>query len=197
MEGKKYDAGKARFGLIPPFAEEEVAKVLTHGSLKYDDDNWKLVDNGEKRYKDALGRHLNAYRKGIDLDTETGLHHLAHLICNAMFLLDSYCSGVPLAPPKKKEKPKAEIINIPMTDTIKLSEIDKNYTLILEHWLQSNDCCIYVDGPLEVCKGFVNGHETLTETMQHATRFDIRALLWFLTATKNDKNDISLFRIKK
>jgi hypothetical protein len=84
---RKDDGGKPRFRLIPPYAELEVVKVLTHGGDKYGDDNWKNCDDWD-RYIDALGRHLNAYRRGEINDPETDMHHLAHLMCCALFLLD-------------------------------------------------------------------------------------------------------------
>lgn len=104
MEGKKYDSGKPEISLLPPWALEEVAKVLTVGAKKYAPDNWKRVPDGEYRYKNALGRHFIEFLKGNELDEETGLHHLAHLICCAMFILDSRASGVPLAQSETKEK---------------------------------------------------------------------------------------------
>lgn len=95
--GRKFDNGKPRMALLPPYALEEVAKVLTAGSIKYADNNWKYVENGESRYKDAMFRHINAFNKGEVLDPETGMHHLAHAICCAMFIVDAHGSGVPLA----------------------------------------------------------------------------------------------------
>lgn len=92
-EGIKYDSGKPEFSLVPPFALEEVAKVLTFGAKKYRPNNWKYVPDGIKRYHDAMYRHLNAYTKGEQFDKETGLHHLAHAICCAMFIVDLEVSG--------------------------------------------------------------------------------------------------------
>jgi hypothetical protein len=93
QEGIKYDAGKPEFSLLPPYALEEVAKVLTFGAKKYKPDNWRYVPGGEKRYHDALYRHLVEYTKGNKIDDETGLHHLAHAVCCAMFIIDADVSG--------------------------------------------------------------------------------------------------------
>lgn len=95
--GKKFDSGKPEFSLLPPWALESVAKVLTFGAQKYDVDNWKYVENGEQRYKNAAMRHLNDYMKGEKFDQETGLNHLAHAVCCLMFMLDADESGIPLA----------------------------------------------------------------------------------------------------
>lgn len=96
MEGVKFDGQKPRFDLVPPHIEEEVAKVLEFGARKYAPDNWKKVPDGKRRYLAALGRHVNAYKRGEQCDPETGLHHLAHAICCAMFLGEADLTGTPL-----------------------------------------------------------------------------------------------------
>lgn len=86
--GRKYDGGKVRYELLPPFALEDVAKVLTFGSQKYEDDNWRVVPEAKRRYMGALKRHIEEYRMGRIFDSETGLPHMAHAICCAMFILE-------------------------------------------------------------------------------------------------------------
>jgi len=95
-KGIKWDHDKPRFDLIPPYIEEEVAKVLTFGARKYAPDNWKKVPDGKRRYLSAIRRHYQAFRKGEQLDPETGLHHMAHLICCAMFLGEADLTNEPL-----------------------------------------------------------------------------------------------------
>jgi hypothetical protein len=86
MTGTKFDAGKQRFDLIPPDALKETAAVFTFGANKYAANNWMQV-TPHSRYVAALFRHLNAWQGGEDRDPETGLHHLAHVATNALFLL--------------------------------------------------------------------------------------------------------------
>jgi hypothetical protein len=88
MSGVKYDNNKPEYGLIPPYALEEVAKVLTFGAQKYDRDNWKKLDNLERRYFDAAQRHMWAIKRGEKNDPESSLHHAAHAIACMMFLLE-------------------------------------------------------------------------------------------------------------
>lgn len=95
--GRKFDTGKPEFSLLPPWALEAVAKVLTVGAQKYERNNWKYVPNGRARYFNAAYRHLNAYMKDEKFDPETGENHLAHAICCLMFVLDSDESKIPLA----------------------------------------------------------------------------------------------------
>ena len=85
--GLKYDDGKLQYGLIPPIATRSLAQVLTFGAAKYAPNSWQTVQDGERRYLDALYRHLEAYRTGESTDSESGLSHLAHAITNVAFLL--------------------------------------------------------------------------------------------------------------
>jgi len=83
----KHDTGKARYALIPPLAEQEMANVLTFGAQKYSPDNWRNVDD-LSRYVDAALRHIAQYRIGERRDYETRLHHLAHAMCCLSFIVD-------------------------------------------------------------------------------------------------------------
>lgn len=82
----KFDAGKLRYGLIPPEATEGLARVLTYGAKKYKPNNWQQCEDTD-RYVDALYRHLEAWRKGEKRDQESGLLHLEHALTNISFLL--------------------------------------------------------------------------------------------------------------
>lgn len=87
----KFDGDKARVDLLLdgcPNAIEAVSQVLTFGAKKYADHSWQGVDKGPARYKAALLRHLLAHAAGESLDSESGLSHLAHAACNAMFILE-------------------------------------------------------------------------------------------------------------
>jgi len=93
-EGKKFDGEKPRLYLLPPKTLVEVGKVLTYGAAKYDEHNWKKLDNLQNRYTGAALRHLFAHMDGEDLDEETNLDHLAHAICCLMFKLEAKLSGI-------------------------------------------------------------------------------------------------------
>lgn len=86
--GKKFDGGKAEYGLLPPHILHEVVLVLTNGAKKYSRDNWKYVVDGERRYFDAAQRHIWAIKRGEEFDQEDNLHHIAHAICDLMFLYE-------------------------------------------------------------------------------------------------------------
>lgn len=86
----KNDSGKLQWSLLPFAQLEDVVKVLMKGAEKYSRGNWKNCDD-INRYKDALMRHVTAYIKGekIDIKAKGGddLPHLAHAICNCLFLM--------------------------------------------------------------------------------------------------------------
>lgn len=88
QSGVKYDTGKPEYGLIPPFALEELAIVLTIGAQKYDRENWRKVPDATRRYFDALQRHLWAYKRGEKFDPETKRPHLGHALACLVFLFE-------------------------------------------------------------------------------------------------------------
>lgn len=65
-----------------------VVSVLTFGASKYAPNSWQTVENGQTRYMDALYRHLNSIAtEGLrSKDAESGLLHIYHVACNALFL---------------------------------------------------------------------------------------------------------------
>lgn len=90
--GVKNDQGKTQWWYFDNFWPqlEQVVQVLEMGDRKYpaeDGSNWKRVDNANQRYKDAMFRHMVAYRTGQRDDPESGKSHLAHVITNALFLM--------------------------------------------------------------------------------------------------------------
>lgn len=87
MEGVKHDQEKPRWSLLPWNEIEEVVEVLTLGSEKYEDDNWKRVPEAKDRYISAAMRHFKARVEGEFFDKETKKSHLAHAVCCLLFLM--------------------------------------------------------------------------------------------------------------
>jgi hypothetical protein len=82
--GTKYDQEKPDFSLIDAEWLEEVAKVMTFGKKKYAAHNWRAGFSISRSLSAGL-RHLWAVVRGEDYVPESGLSHLAHLSCCAMF----------------------------------------------------------------------------------------------------------------
>lgn len=90
-EGKKYDEGKNRMGLVlQGFSNAlwEVGRVGTFGCTKYGEGNWQYLENGIDRYKDALFRHLFQWMQGEEIDKESGIKHLSHALWNLSAVLE-------------------------------------------------------------------------------------------------------------
>ena len=83
----KFDGDKLRYDLIPPSALESLAAVLTFGARKYKPNNWKNCEEPE-RYLASAMRHMEAFRRGEELDKDSGLPHLSHALTNLAFMLE-------------------------------------------------------------------------------------------------------------
>jgi hypothetical protein len=89
--GAKLDSGKNRVGLVLmgfSRALQSVAEVGTYGAQKYSDNGWVDVPDGERRYTDAMFRHLMKDAEGEMCDPDSGLRHAAHCCWNSLARLD-------------------------------------------------------------------------------------------------------------
>jgi hypothetical protein len=89
----KYDESKRRYDLIPYDALEEIIKALEFGAHKYDDYNW-LKCPSRITYWRPLMRHATAWIRGVDVDPESGLSHLAHCGANLLILITLELRGL-------------------------------------------------------------------------------------------------------
>ena len=66
-----------------------IEQVLRYGLEKYGKENsWKLIEDAQQRYFSAYMRHMKRYEEDpYSADEESGILHLNHARCNAMFLL--------------------------------------------------------------------------------------------------------------
>jgi hypothetical protein len=85
--GRKEDADKLRFDLVPVRALEELARVYTIGAKKYDDRNWEKGLRWGRVYA-AMERHAKAWWRGERLDPVDGQHHLASVAWCALALME-------------------------------------------------------------------------------------------------------------
>ena len=83
--GARYDAGKVPYELIPTHLLESTAMVFGYGAKKYAAWNWAKGMPWTKVIG-CMKRHLAALERGEDIDPESGLPHIGHLMCNALML---------------------------------------------------------------------------------------------------------------
>lgn len=84
----KADNGKPTYELLPFELLADVNKVLEHGKNKYGLLNWQRKESFKySRCYNALLRHMFAWWRGQDLDNDTNISHLAHAMCNLLFLM--------------------------------------------------------------------------------------------------------------
>lgn len=91
--GARWNAGKARWDLLPFDALAEVVKVYTFGASKYSDDNWRKGMS----WRICIGatfRHFTSWILGETNDKESGCNHLAHAIWNLLALLTYQIGGM-------------------------------------------------------------------------------------------------------
>lgn len=83
----KADSEKVRLDLLPVRPLIEIGMVLTYGANKYSPRNWEKGFVWSRPYA-AILRHLFAWFGGQTNDPETGFNHLAHAMCEIMFLME-------------------------------------------------------------------------------------------------------------
>jgi hypothetical protein len=87
LTGGEKCAKPEKFSLIPPRPMAEVARVYGYGAGKYAPRNW------ERGYEwslsiDAGERHWNHFKEGLDRDSDSGLHPLAHVVFHCLALME-------------------------------------------------------------------------------------------------------------
>lgn len=87
--GERFNTGKLPISMIleARHALDEVAHVLHFGADKYARGNWRK-GLSHTEICDSLLRHTSAYLAGEDLDPESGLNHVGHILANALFLAE-------------------------------------------------------------------------------------------------------------
>ncbi len=86
--GLRHNDGKRQWSLVDFDAFEPMVEVLEFGAKKYAPDNWKLGGDAlsYRRVTESMLRHIFAFMRGEDIDKESGISHIGHIQCNAMFL---------------------------------------------------------------------------------------------------------------
>jgi hypothetical protein len=85
----RYNQHKPKLSLITemPLALEGITRVLEFGATKYGRRNWQK-GMPFTEILDSMLRHQLAWANGEDVDPESGLRHVDHVACNALFLAE-------------------------------------------------------------------------------------------------------------
>lgn len=82
--GLRYNEGKLPWHLVDFRALKSMVEVLKYGKAKYDEDQWKK-GLSLKEIRDSFIRHMIEWNAGNEVDEESGLSHIGHMMCNLLF----------------------------------------------------------------------------------------------------------------
>lgn len=93
-KGFKQDGNKPIVGdLLKVFSKTlmAVGDCMTLNAKNHPEpDDWKNLDNAQRRLTNAMIRHLLKYLGGTELDEEDNLPHLVHVAWNALAICELY-----------------------------------------------------------------------------------------------------------
>ena len=81
----RFNQGKPKYSMLDLTCLKPGVRVLEFGADKYERDNWKK-GMPVSQILDSLLRHVSALQRGEFVDQESGLPHIGHIQCNALFL---------------------------------------------------------------------------------------------------------------
>jgi len=85
---------KLAFSVLPWRVLLGVALAMLEGACKYGRHNYRAAGVRASVYFDAVvGRHLTDWWEGVDIDPDSGLHHIDKAIAGLMVLRDSMLEG--------------------------------------------------------------------------------------------------------
>ena len=80
----RYNTGKPQWSLVHMQSLVPMIRVLEYGALKYAPFNWQKPAERDTLIN-SMQRHMAALIDGNELDDESGLTHIGHIMANAMF----------------------------------------------------------------------------------------------------------------
>lgn len=107
----KAAALRSALRLLTPYWED-CARVFEYGRTKYASWNW-IKGMPWSSVIGCAARHAHAYLRGDDVDHESGLSHIGHLLCNIVMLytfVDTY--------PEGNDLPPSELFGVAMSESM-------------------------------------------------------------------------------
>ena len=94
-ENPKTRFGKAKPSManVPPVALVHLMMAHADGVKKYGQMNWRDTNVPATIYYDAAMRHLMKWLDGQELDADSGVHHLGHVMACCAIILDAQASN--------------------------------------------------------------------------------------------------------
>ena len=80
----RFNEGKPKWSLVHYKSMVPMIRVLEFGAKKYEARNWQKGLDLEE-ILESMQRHLGALMDGENIDPESGIEHMGHIQCNAMF----------------------------------------------------------------------------------------------------------------
>ena len=80
----RYNSGKPKWSLVHMQSLVPMIRVLEHGAEKYEPYNWKKPTERHTLI-DSLQRHMADLIDGKEIDDDSGLPIIGHIMANAMF----------------------------------------------------------------------------------------------------------------
>lgn len=87
-----FGAAKPPLFPIPPVAILQLGLAMESGR-KYGFFNWRERTITFSIYYDAMLRHLFRYLDGEEIDPDSSVHHLAHVMASCAIILDAQANG--------------------------------------------------------------------------------------------------------
>jgi hypothetical protein len=88
----RFNQHKLRWSLVDFDSLTEMLLVLEFGAEKYAPNNWRKGLHREE-ILESVQRHLIELFENKEMDGESKLHHMGHIMCNAMFYLHHAKNG--------------------------------------------------------------------------------------------------------
>ena len=80
----RFNSGKPKWSYVHFKSLEPLVRVMEYGAKKYAPRNWQKHME-LKEIMDSMIRHVAALVDGEEIDPESGISHIGHIMANAMF----------------------------------------------------------------------------------------------------------------